>query len=173
MNHDQLDELERRTSTNTMERGCFHYALHKDDVRDLIAMAREALGLRDTLSKVERALGAGPGACYVRIAALVAGLKEAPYIVARLEGDGVAREFAAELIRYMNEWALGEADALSFPIVLGMRALHDRCLRCGSADGVERLCRKPQDPTLACIACADDYHAFWDEEDENARRSRL
>lgn len=37
MNHEQLDELERRTSTNTMERGCFHYALHKEDVQDLIA----------------------------------------------------------------------------------------------------------------------------------------
>lgn len=172
MNHDQLDELERRTSTNTMERGCFHYALHKDDVRDLIAMAREALGLRDTLSKVERALGAGPGACYVRIAALVAGLKEAPYIVARLEGDGVAREFAAELIRYMR---MADADTYSHPIILGMRALHGLCLRCGSPDGVERESSGAKDdpPTQLCRPCADEFQSYWDEMFATARESRL
>lgn len=66
-----------------------------------------------------------------------------------------------------------EAGAETHGMILGMRALHDRCLRCGSGDGVERECRHPHDPTLACRACAEDYHQFWDEEDENARWSRL
>lgn len=61
----------------------------------------------------------------------------------------------------------------TFGLVFGMRVLRGLCLRCGSNDGVDRLCRRPHDPTMACLACADDYHAFWDEEDESARWSRL